>query len=768
MNRINIAFTILFSSITCALFAQSPEDVESYIDHYKKIAIEEQVTFGIPAAITLAQGIHESACGMSELATQANNHFGIKCKNTWKGETFLHDDDAPKECFRKYPSAEHSFRDHSSFLKENNRYHFLFDIEVTDYKAWASGLKRAGYATNPQYVSRLTDLIEKYNLQQYTYEGLNKTFETPKEMVPTVDAKPITEVKTAPTPPPASTAPIIPSPEPTVKSNTTTQYYKGLQGFWAKKGEVLTQHALDLNIRYPRLLMLNDLADAPLEHDQFIFIERKRKVGTNEYHIVKEGEDMLYIAQVEALMIEFLYRYNHMKPGQEPLAGERLNLQYTAYETPKLKNAEVVSAPMVTPTTIPVVKKEQEPVPVVKEVPRVEEVKEVPKAEEEKKETPVTVKKIEEEETKPIEIVIVEEKKEEPKQEEVSVVVTTTTKVTNHGGDPRNTNPIIDPEKARRIENLLATDNKREVDSLAEAQRLEKEERERKEREMMERIRKNDEYVKNVTAKIDEDRRQVEARQDEEIKKRRAIEEEERKRIEAEQVERDRLEAMQASANLAKTQQEEKDRLQAEEAARNLAAQEEAKRLAAEKAERQRKDEEAARQLKYNEPGISDSVKNLKRTYDNIIYRTLPERKPLVQQKPVKDTLAVKPSKWVKPNTTVMNTNQGKKEETAKNKVEKTATGIKRDVNDKSSNSKKDDKTVSAQKNGKTKSVKEEDAKNAKNKKGDTKGDKKDDKNKLSDKNKKDKKDDVKKGKEDPKKKNDKNSKTDPKKKAKK
>jgi hypothetical protein len=135
------------------------------IEKYKKLAIDEQIRSGVPAAITLAQGIHEAAAGTSELAIEANNHFGIKCKSTWTGMTYLHDDDAKQECFRKYSSAEQSYTDHSDFLRKNNRYSALFELEMTDYIGWATELKRAGYATNPAYVKRLTDIIEKYNLQ---------------------------------------------------------------------------------------------------------------------------------------------------------------------------------------------------------------------------------------------------------------------------------------------------------------------------------------------------------------------------------------------------------------------------------------------------------------------------------------------------------------------------------------------------------------------------------------------------------------------------
>jgi len=142
------------------------QNIESYINTWKEVAINQMVSHGIPASITLSQGILESGFGNSKLAVQANNHFGIKCHD-WTGETFLKDDDKRNECFRKYKSAAHSFEDHSQFLTGRSRYAFLFELDQTDYKSWAKGLKKAGYATNPKYPKKLIELIELYDLDQY-------------------------------------------------------------------------------------------------------------------------------------------------------------------------------------------------------------------------------------------------------------------------------------------------------------------------------------------------------------------------------------------------------------------------------------------------------------------------------------------------------------------------------------------------------------------------------------------------------------------------
>jgi flagellum-specific peptidoglycan hydrolase FlgJ len=162
---------LLFCS--SALQAQYTEaDIYNYIDTYKEIAIKKMADYKIPASITLAQGIFESASGTSRLATEANNHFGIKCHKEWEGETIKHDDDELQECFRKYIKPEESYNDHSIFLTSRPRYANLFKLDVMDYKSWAHGLKAAGYATNPQYADRLISLIERFDLAKQDTIGL--------------------------------------------------------------------------------------------------------------------------------------------------------------------------------------------------------------------------------------------------------------------------------------------------------------------------------------------------------------------------------------------------------------------------------------------------------------------------------------------------------------------------------------------------------------------------------------------------------------------
>ena len=158
-------FFNLFFFLSLTSFSQTLTD--DYINDYRDLAIEEMNLYNIPASITLSQGILESSNGTSMLATKANNHFGIKCHSSWEGDRVFHDDDEKGECFRKYNTVEDSYRDHSLFLANSSRYSFLFEIPIENYKSWAKGLKKAGYATNPKYSKLLINIIKRYNLDQY-------------------------------------------------------------------------------------------------------------------------------------------------------------------------------------------------------------------------------------------------------------------------------------------------------------------------------------------------------------------------------------------------------------------------------------------------------------------------------------------------------------------------------------------------------------------------------------------------------------------------
>lgn len=340
-------------------FAQKSynEQVLEYIGKFKDLAMLEQQRTGIPASITLAQGIFETAAGCSELCTNASNHFGIKCKNTWAGETYTYTDDAKDECFRKYVSAVHSYRDHSDFLKNNKRYSSLFDLSPTDYAAWAFGLKRCGYATNPQYAKKLIKFIEDYKLQEYTYAALGnddgmllasaQTNAIPRRRsVSTVvpgENIPVNDVYVAANNKNTEDEVYIEraTPQEQQSAGNVTEYYvtttkNGMRGFYGKKGDMLLEYAIKNKIRYAKLLEMNDLPDAPLEADMFVYLTRKAKTGQAFTHLVENGETLIQISQDEGIQLAQLRLFNHLEKGEEPVAGSVLNLQAAADAAPKV------------------------------------------------------------------------------------------------------------------------------------------------------------------------------------------------------------------------------------------------------------------------------------------------------------------------------------------------------------------------------------------------------------------------------------------------
>lgn len=267
--------------------AQSRRQV--YIDTYKDIAIREMKIYNIPASITLAQGILESGDGQSRLATKANNHFGIKCHSDWKGKRVYHDDDKKGECFRKYKHAEESFRDHSEFLTTRSRYAFLFELDRTDYKGWAKGLQKAGYATSNTYSRMLIRLIEENNLHEYDLAGLEGELLAEERIM---------------------------------------QLPNRARYVVLTEGETLE----DLSEIYKRgvkkLLKYNDLTyDAQLEEGDLIFIRKKKWKGKNKYYRVKEGDSMHSIAQQHGIQLSCLYWRNRKPVGWQPKAGESICLK---------------------------------------------------------------------------------------------------------------------------------------------------------------------------------------------------------------------------------------------------------------------------------------------------------------------------------------------------------------------------------------------------------------------------------------------------------
>lgn len=337
MKKLKLPFVLCLLLAGQNLLAQSSEVVRNYIATFKNIAIEEMRRTGVPASITLAQGIHETGAGQSPLVIRSNNHFGIKCKSDWKGESVSHDDDARGECFRKYSNPEESYRDHSDFLKNRSHYASLFQLDPTDYESWAIGLKRAGYATNPKYPQILIKLIKDYDLQQYTLFALgektlddhttvNTNMDTESSNAARADVQPdLPEVAAAPRPS---------YPSGIFRINEASVVF-------AAKGTSFLALAQQHNIPLARLFEFNDRAAAEeAEEDQLVFLQRKRKAGASEFRIISRGETLYDIAQAEGIRMESLLAYNLLKPGMQPRAGEKIYLQREAPSMPALAGAE--------------------------------------------------------------------------------------------------------------------------------------------------------------------------------------------------------------------------------------------------------------------------------------------------------------------------------------------------------------------------------------------------------------------------------------------
>ena len=332
--------------ISLAGYAQKSEYVTEYINSYKQLAVDEMIRTGVPASITLAQGIHETEAGRSELVLKSNNHFGIKCKTGWDGEKVYHDDDARGECFRSYPSSEDSYADHSNFLKRGPRYAFLFDIDPTDYKAWAYGLKKAGYATNARYSQILIKLIETYNLQDYSLIALGKL---PPDGLLTNAKKEIVDSVSIPAPEvivsvssEENTAPVITYPTGEFSINKTRVVF-------AKSGTSLLALAQQYDLSLSRLLDFNDLdREDVLVNDQLIYLQRKRKFGSSEFHVVQPGETIYCISQTEGIRMETLLQYNQIRySALQPATGAKLFLQQESPVAPAFVVKETIQPGLV-------------------------------------------------------------------------------------------------------------------------------------------------------------------------------------------------------------------------------------------------------------------------------------------------------------------------------------------------------------------------------------------------------------------------------------
>ncbi len=318
-------FAIALAGIMWVAMLQAQKETkitrQEYIDTYKELAMEEMRRSGIPASITLAQGLLESGNGNSSLAVKGNNHFGIKCHN-WTGATMRHNDDARNECFRKYKSAEQSYIDHSDFLTSTKRYAELFELPPDDYKAWAKGLKKTGYATSPTYDKALITIIEENTL--YEYDKLVLSSSGKKDKKSTIDTGKLHEV----------------------------HYNNRVKYIVAGQGDTWYSLTQELNLFDWQLPKYNECSiDDSVSIGQRVYLQpkRNRSYGNTKSHIVKEGETVYSISQEYAIKEQKLRDRNNLLNGAEPAPGTLLLLnkkssvssQPKAEIIPEISNEEV-------------------------------------------------------------------------------------------------------------------------------------------------------------------------------------------------------------------------------------------------------------------------------------------------------------------------------------------------------------------------------------------------------------------------------------------
>ncbi|HLG35471.1 MAG TPA: glucosaminidase domain-containing protein [Bacteroidia bacterium] len=285
---------------------------EEYISLYKDDAVRDMLKTGVPASITLAQAVFESGDGNSELAREANNHFGIKCHKEWAGETFSQDDDHRNECFRRYNSVRESFDDHSDFLRTRDRYAFLFSLPRTDYKAWAHGLKKAGYATNPDYPTHLIKIIEENQL--YVLDTITSPETASSENVIVVAANP--------KPKPISEGEIT---EVSISASRMILELNRTQYVVARKGDNYQSLAKEFDMMPWQILKYNDLSRTDAIHvGEIIFLKPKRSKGEKEFHIVQDGESLRDISQQYAVKLNALHKINQLQEGMSLATGQKI------------------------------------------------------------------------------------------------------------------------------------------------------------------------------------------------------------------------------------------------------------------------------------------------------------------------------------------------------------------------------------------------------------------------------------------------------------
>ena len=314
------------------------QDIRDYINQYADVAVEKMLEYKIPASITIAQGIFESACGKSRLAVEGNNHFGIKCHTEWTGDTILIDDDELQECFRKYASVSESYTDHSLFLTTRKRYANLFQLDIMDYKSWARTLKKDGYATNPQYADRLISLIERFNialldtLYLQLVEPAQTVASTTNPAVQADNKNPGTKPK------PASTDKqgkkvftALGSEYPSDNSPFTyRKVFKNNNTYFviAEKGDTYEKIAQDILVLSDNLRKFNDVGpnDEPVENE-IVYVEAKSRGNAVRVHTVQGGETLRYISQRYGVQLRYLLKYNMLEDDAIIHPGDQILLR---------------------------------------------------------------------------------------------------------------------------------------------------------------------------------------------------------------------------------------------------------------------------------------------------------------------------------------------------------------------------------------------------------------------------------------------------------
>lgn len=313
---------------------------ERYIQTYSSLAVSEMYRSGVPASITLAQGMLESGNGQSELARKSNNHFGIKCHNNWKGKKVYHDDDAKGECFRKYDDPKESFYDHSDFLRYRDRYKFLFDLKTTDYKGWANGLKQAGYATDPAYPKKLIKLIEDYRLYEYDRKPMSygrhggKKKEEPVK--PESQVQEQTQIQQELLPPPPSELEQV--QQLTGKQRNEFHFalsrkmysQNGVAFVYATEGETYESIAKMYNLFPREILRFNDLTkDQPLHPGTVVYVQKKKNHAARgiKKYVMASDETLRDIAQRYGVRQKAILKKNGVKSVSEIREGDLIKLR---------------------------------------------------------------------------------------------------------------------------------------------------------------------------------------------------------------------------------------------------------------------------------------------------------------------------------------------------------------------------------------------------------------------------------------------------------